>query len=676
MLPYLFGDAFPLTDPVLIFSIVLLLFLFAPIVMKKFNLPGMIGLLFSGAILGPNALGLLARDSSFVLLGAVGLTYIMFTAALEIDLSAFKKYRFQSIVFGFVTFLVPQGIGCLISYYVLGFDWPAAILLASMFGSHTLLAYPIASRLGLSKNRAVTTVLGGSMISDTLALLVLAVIAATTAGELTDSLWWRLGVSISIFVAVVMMGLPKIGRWFFAKFPDDASAQFVFILSSVFLCASLSRLASLEPIVGAFLSGLALNRLVPHNSILMNRLSFTGNALFIPFFLLSVGMLIDFTVIFGSFRTWFIAIGMILSVIATKWLAAHIIRIVFRYKKEEGQLIFGLSVVQAAATLAAVMVGHRIGLFDDAVVNGTIMMILVTCILGPYVVNKYGAPLAKDEEESLGENTESAKILIPLISMDQVKPTVELALALRNAKTKETLCPTMVIKDVPEVEEKKAKAEKILNAAVVEINSGGAPCEKIIRVEDSTSRALLKIRKEVGAKTILLPWDFGYSFFGKKLGSVIDVLVDDHSVNLIVSHLVTSLSVCSRIVILFPTGVELDDALKNNLIVIEKLAKELGCSLMIITAAEEAKFIKNEFDSIDNTLSIKWTSYSEDRQWFWQFSDQLNEQDLVIIHGPSFYSAIEKAQDSEFSSLHKKIINKFPKNNILILFGSQINTKV
>ncbi|PIT99513.1 MAG: hypothetical protein COT74_10970 [Bdellovibrionales bacterium CG10_big_fil_rev_8_21_14_0_10_45_34] len=249
MMSYLLPNLFPLRDPVLIFAIVLILFLLAPILMARFKLPGMIGLLLAGAVLGPHALGVLERDSSFVLLGAVGLTYIMFTAALEVDLSVFKKYGLDGIVFGLLTFAIPQGIGTVIAHYILGFEWLSAILLASMFASHTLLAYPLVSRKGLSTNRTVTATVAGTMVTDTLALLVLAIIASAAQGELNEALWWRLGVSITLFVSAIFIGLPKLGRWFFRRFPDDSTAQFVFVLSSVFFCAAFSHAAGLEPIV-------------------------------------------------------------------------------------------------------------------------------------------------------------------------------------------------------------------------------------------------------------------------------------------------------------------------------------------------------------------------------------------------------------------------------------------
>ncbi|MDP3461029.1 MAG: cation:proton antiporter, partial [Hyphomonas sp.] len=391
------GNGLPITDPVFIFAIVSGLILLAPIVLGRWRLPGMIGLLIAGALLGPNGFGVLARDMSFVLFGTVGLLYIMFTAALEVDLAVLKRSRTQTMVFGLLTFAVPMSLGILVARTILQFDWPAALLLASTFASHTLLTYPIASRLGLVRNQAVTTAVGGTIITDTLALLVLAVIAGMVRGNAGDAFWLQLVVGLAFYAAIILFVLPLVARWFFRNVARDGVAEFVFVLAVVFAISAASKYAGSEPIVGAFLAGLALNRLIPHNGTLMNRIQFTGEAIFIPFFLLSVGMLLDVHIFFGGFQAWLVAVSMVATVIGGKWLAAWLAGRILGYNRDQSMLIFGLSVPQAAATLAATIVGFEIGLFDEFVVNGAIMMIFVTCILAPIVVQKFGRAVAVAE---------------------------------------------------------------------------------------------------------------------------------------------------------------------------------------------------------------------------------------------------------------------------------------
>jgi len=286
----------PLENPVIIFSLVLFIILFAPILLNKIKIPHIIGLIVAGIIIGPYGFNLLLRDSSIVLFGTVGLLYIMFTAGLEIDLEQFKKNRVKSFVFGLYTFLIPITLGSIAAYTLLDFDLPTSILLASMFSSHTLLAYPIASRYGITRTVPVTLTIGGTIITDILALLVLAAIVGMYKGNITSAFWIRLGISSIIFAAIVLFVFPIIARWFFKKFEDNVS-QYIFVLAIVFLGSFLAEAAGLEAIIGAFLSGLAINRFIPQTSPLMNRIEFVGNALFIPFFLIGVGMLVDFSVL-------------------------------------------------------------------------------------------------------------------------------------------------------------------------------------------------------------------------------------------------------------------------------------------------------------------------------------------------------------------------------------------
>ena len=352
----IYDTTLPLTQPVLKFLVILVIILFAPILLNKIKIPHILGLIIAGAIIGPNGINLLTRDSSIILSGTAGLLYIMFLAGLEIDLAEFKKNSLKSLLFGMYTFLIPMTLGTLAGIYLLKFSIPTSVLLASMFASHTLIAYPILSKLEVTKNRAVNIAVGGTMITDTLALLVLAVIVGMSRGEVNAEFWTRLSVSLVIFALIVMFLFPIIARWFFKRYDDNVS-QYIFVLVMVFLGAVLAELAGVEAIIGAFLSGLALNRLIPSTSPLMNRIEFVGNAVFIPFFLIGVGMLVDYRAFFSDFET--IKVAVIMTVVATfsKFAAAWLTQKSFRFTVDERRLIFGLSNAQAGATLAAVLVG-------------------------------------------------------------------------------------------------------------------------------------------------------------------------------------------------------------------------------------------------------------------------------------------------------------------------------
>lgn len=388
----------PIINPVLKFLVILIVILVAPIILNKLKIPHILGLIIAGAIIGPNGFNLLIRDSGIILSGTAGLLYIMFLAGLEINMAEFKRNRFKSLVFGLYTFIIPIILGILSSYYILKLSMLSSVLVASMYASHTLIAYPILSNLGVNKNRAVNIAVGGTMITDTLALLVLAVIVRMTTGELTLAFWMKLTISVLCFGLIVMLLFPIIGKWFLKRFEDKVT-QYIFVLVMVFLGAILAEAAGIEAIIGAFLSGLALNRLIPSTSPLMNRIEFVGNAIFIPFFLISVGMLVDYQAFFKDFET--IKVALVMTFIATtaKYIAAWLSQKTFKFTIDERRLIFGLSNAQAAATLAAVMVGYNIiigetesgesvRLLNENILNGTIVMILVTCTIATLSAQK------------------------------------------------------------------------------------------------------------------------------------------------------------------------------------------------------------------------------------------------------------------------------------------------
>ena len=388
----------PLSNPVLIFSVILFIILLAPVILHRLKIPELIGLIIAGALIGPNGLGIMSRDSSIELFGTVGLLYIMFIAGLEIDMADLRKNFGKTLGFGLYTFLIPMIMGTLTGVYWLDFSWPTSILLASMYASHTLITYPIVSKYGITKNKAVSMAIGGTVITCMLALLVLAVIVGMSTGEIDHRFWLKLGISSILFIAIVVIFFPMVGRWFFKRY-EDSVGQYIFILALVFLASFLAEAAGLEAIIGAFLAGLALNRLIPNTSALMNRIDFVGNAIFIPFFLIGVGMLVDVRTFAQGWTALWVAIVMCGIATAAKYIAAWVSEKNFRLTRDEGRLLFGLSNAQAAATLAAVLIGYKvilgydemgdpIRLLNEDVLNGTIIMILFTCTIASFVTQK------------------------------------------------------------------------------------------------------------------------------------------------------------------------------------------------------------------------------------------------------------------------------------------------
>jgi Kef-type K+ transport system membrane component KefB/mannitol/fructose-specific phosphotransferase system IIA component (Ntr-type) len=578
----------PVTNPVLIFALAMLLFVSAPLLFERLRVPGIIGLLVAGAIVGPNGLNLLARDPTIVLLGTVGLLYIMFIAGVEIDLHGFRRYRNRSLAFGLLTNLLPQGLGIGLGL-ALGYGWAASILLASMFASHTLVAYPIASRLGIARNEAVTVTVGGTIITDTLALLVLAVVAASVGGELDTGFWARLGISLALFAALTFLVVPRIARWFFRNQRSGAATEFAFVLAAIFTLAFLAEVAGVEAIIGAFLAGLALNRLIPEGGLLMNRLQFVGNAVFIPFFLLSVGMLVDVRVLAGSTRAWEVMLGMTAMVIATKWLAARLTQAIFGYSREEGWVIFGLSVPQAAATLAATLVGYRIGLFDDAVLNGAILMILVTCVVGPWTVQRFGRRVAMGEERKPYEPAEAPqRILIPMSNPATVEALLDLAFLIREPGSHEPLYPLTVVSGEDEVVEAQvANAEKLLSHAVIYSAGAETPVVPLTRVDFNFASGIARGVAETRSSVVIVGWDARRSAQQLIFGSVLDQLLEQTRQMLLVTRLGHPLNVTKQIVLVVPPGAIHADGFATAARLIKTMAARLGASLHCLVVADD-----------------------------------------------------------------------------------------
>lgn len=474
---FIFSLELPITNPVIKFLLILLIILLAPIGLNKIKIPPLLGLIIAGAIVGPNGFGLIERDSGIILSGTAGLLYIMFLAGLEIDLADFKKNSKKSFVFGMFTFLIPMGLGILASLFLLEMSVISSILLASMFASHTLIAYPMISKLGIAKNRAVNVTIGGTLITDTLALLVLAVIVGSANGEVNSAFWIRLIISLTIFVLIIVFIFPRVGRWFFSKYKDNSS-QYIFVLVLVFLGAAMAEFAGVEGIIGAFLVGLSINSLIPHTSALMNRVEFVGSAIFIPFFLIGVGMLVDFRFFIDGWETIWVALVMTVVATLSKFLAAWSTQKTFGFTRDERRIIFGLSNAQAAATLAAVLIGYNtilgtdelgdpIRLLSETILNGTIVMILITCTIASFEAQK-GAKNILMAESPLndGDETEiTERILIPVRNQETSDDLINLSILIQSPKKKGRMYALSIIN--PELEENGAemKAQKTLNKA-------------------------------------------------------------------------------------------------------------------------------------------------------------------------------------------------------------------
>lgn len=671
----------PLTNPVIIFSLVLFIILFAPILLNKIKIPHIIGLIMAGVIIGPYGLNLLKRDSSIVLFGTVGLLYIMFLAGLEIDLNEFRKNKGKVVFFGLVTFLLPITFGALASYYILGYGLMSSILLASMFSTHTLVSYPIASRYGIARNRAVTLTIGGTMITDILALLILAAVVGMTKGDVSSSYWVTFGVSALLFVGIVFFIFPIIIRWFFKRFADSVS-QYIFVLAIVFLAAFLAEAAGLEPLIGAFFAGLVLNRFIPHLSPLMNRIDFVGNALFIPFFLIGVGMLVDVTVLVKGFGALKVA-GVIITVaVAAKYLAARITRSAFKLTADEGNLIFGLSTSHAAATLAIILVGYNIiigesptgepiRLLNEDVLNGTILLILFSCTVGSFVVEKASRNIAALDDDAPDENEKNNeptdKVLLSIAYPDTVTELVDLAILLKPRKSTIPIYALHIVSDENDGGVSEAAGIKMLDKAVMHAAGTEQVLMPLTRYDMNVSNGITYTIKEQHITDVLI----GVHRNGNQkdfLGEVTSRVVKGIAETVYIYKSVQPLNTHKRLMIIVTPLAEMEPGFIHWYGKIATIAKETGMPVLFYADESTITKLRHSNQTNPKPLNAVFNQFSD---WddFLMFTGILLPDDFFIIVSSrkghvSYQNALDK--------LPYYLTKYFTKNSYLILFPKQM----
>lgn len=622
----------PFTDPVLIVALATAIFLVVPLLFERLRIPGIIGLIVVGAAIGPNGAGLLARDNTIVLLGTVGLLYLMLMVGLELDLHDFNRYRSRSLLFGTLSFIIPTAFG-IATGLGLGYPLGSSLLLASAFASHTLLAFPIASRLGIVKNEAVVTTLGGTILTEILALVVLAFIANAAGGARIDlGFWLRLLVPFVIYLGVVLWGLPKLGRWFFRNVRNEGTTEFVFVMVALFTVSYAAHWASVEPIIGALLVGLALNRLIPEHGTLMNRIHFVGNSLFIPFFLLSVGMLVDVRAL-STVRAWTVSITLALGVTFSKWVAAKVTQKALGYTADEGWVVFGLSVPHAAGTLAIVLVGFEVRLLDQAEVNAVILTILVTCLVGPWATEHYGRRVALSEKRKPYDPAGAPRrVLVPLANPASAGFLLDLAFIVRGRESAEPLHPLMVVRgDSDDSAAEVAEAERTLSLAVLQAAGAEVPVVPLTRVDANPAMGIVRGITETRSSVVVVGWDGRRNGGQVIFGSVLDQLLEQTRQLVLVSKLGHPLNTTRRIVIVYPPSVQHHPGFLEAARVVNHIASGLGASLMGIVVQQDPKRIEDAYAAVTPALPITWEVVAGWDDLFPRLDEVLQPDDLVVL---------------------------------------------
>lgn len=666
---------FPVTDPTWIFFLVLIIILFAPMILGRLRIPHIIGMILAGVVVGKYGFNILERDSSFELFGKVGLYYIMFLAGLEMDMDDFKKNRTKGLVFGMFTFLIPMGLGIWSSMSMLNYGFLTSVLLASMYASHTLIAYPIISRYGLSRQRTVSITIGGTAVTVVLALMVLAVIGGMYKGEDVGGLFWVLLVAkVVLLFGLIIFLMPRISRWFFRTY-EDAVMQFIFVLAMVFLGGGLMELVGMEGILGAFLAGLVLNRFVPHVSPLMNRLEFVGNALFIPYFLIGVGMIIDVRCLFTEGEALKVAVVMTVVATFSKWLAAWITQKIYGMKKVEGSLIFGLSNAQAAATLAAVLIGHGIimengeRLLNDDVLNGTVVMILFTCIISSVVTERAARKMVTQENLMEGsEGKEQERILIPVANPETIEGLVGMALMMRHPKQKESLVALSVINDNNTSETKELIGKRNLERTAMIAAAADASVKTVLRYDLNIAQGIIHTQKEYAVTDIVIGLHRKTNLMDSFFGTMTENLLKGTNRQIMIAKLLMPVNTLRRIVVAVPDKAEYEKGFLKWMTQLCRMGKQLGCRVHFFATEDTLKHLRALTEKQEaNTF----TEFSLLEEWddLLLLTGQVNYDHLFVVVSSRKGSI---SYQTSFERLRSQISKYFANNSLLIVYPDQL----
>ena len=620
----------PIEDPILKFLLIMTIVLGTPLLLNRLKIPYLLGLIIAGAIIGPHGLNLVLRDSSIILSGTAGMLYILFMAGLEMDMADFKRNSLRSLLFGIYTFIVPMAFGIVAGYYILGYSLLSSALMAALFASQTLIAYPIVSKLGITRDKAVTIAVGGTIVVDILALITLTVVVGMATGSADKEFWYRLAASVAACGITILWIFPLIGRWFFKRCSDNIS-QYVFILVILFLGAYLSQLAGLEPIVGAFLAGLAMNRLIPRTSPLMNRIEFVGNAIFIPFFLLGVGMLIDYHAIINSWETLLVGAVMIVMVTLSKYLAAVLTAKSFRLSSDQQRLLFGLSVAHVAGTLAVVMVGYNIilghteegtpiRLLDEAVLNGTILMILFTCTISTFTTQRGAHQIALNGPQTTRKREAGEHVLIPVSHPQSVAEAVGLGIAVTKQKHR-SLYALKAIDNQSSSTDEVESAEKMLDMAAEASAAAGIHMHRLLRYDVNIVNAIVSIVRERNITDLVLGMhiepDHAHSPFNALghstvLGTTIPRVLLRTNVTTYIYRNTQPLSTIKRHLVFVPRRAELELGFETWVLRIRHLAHDTGAKLVFYASQATIDYLRRKRRKADIATYIPYEEAWED----------------------------------------------------------------
>ena len=667
---------FPITDPTLIFFVVLLIILFAPIIMGKLRIPHIIGMVLAGVLVGKYGLNILERDSSFELFGKVGLYYIMFLAALEMDMEGMKKNKSRLLIFGLLTFCIPFVITFLTGIYLLDYLPKAALLLGCIMASNTLIAYPIVARFGLQQKPSVTLSVGSSMLSLLMSLVVLAGIVASF-NEHDGFLFWILfALKFGIYCAGMIFLIPRLTRWFLRRY-SDAVMQFIFAMAMLFMSAAFSQLVGIEGVFGAFFAGLILNRYIPHISPLMNRIEFIGNALFIPYFLIGVGMLINVHLLFQGGHILWVVFCIVFFGTLGKAIAAYSACFGFRLPLSSGHMMFGLTSAHAAGGIAMVMVGMRLlvgpntYLVNDDMLNGVVIMILCTCIISSMLTDWSSRKIIlRDKDLPNAENGKKGndeKILIPVRYPEYADNLMSLAIMVRNPKLNRGLVCLNVVYDDKDMRYNQEQGKRLLEHCSQLAAATDVMTQTQVRIAANIANGIKHAFNEFQCSEIIIGMHMHPEVSPKFWGEFHQSLFNGLSRQILMARIKQPLNTIRRIQVAVPSRAEFEPGFYRWLERLSRLAGNLDCRIQFHGRSETLglinEYIKNRHHEVraDYTLMKHWNELP-------QLAAQISTDHLFVVVTArkgtvSYKTALER--------LPEELTKFFSGTNLMIIFPDQ-----
>jgi Kef-type K+ transport system membrane component KefB/nucleotide-binding universal stress UspA family protein len=702
------GIDLPFTNRVLVFAIAILIFLLAPLFLKKLRLPGIIGVMLIGVLIGPHVLNILSRGRTIRLLGKVGLLYLLFVSGLEIDMNEVTENPNRIAVFALITFLLPMILGTVGGITILDFSLLSAILFAAMFSSHTILSYPVLEQLDILKNTAVTTTVSVALLTDTAALLILAVVETVHSqhGQAGVIFWAQFGAKLAVFFVGIWVVVPRIGRWFFRNVDEESYFEYLFTLAVVFVTAYLATLAGADPIIGAFLAGLTMNRLVPSTSTLMNRIQFVGNALFIPFFFLSMGMLVQPRAFLGV-KPWIITGLMIGVMFGMKLVAAVAAGHIYEFEQYEWLTMFGISTGQGPAAIAIALIGVQSGLFSQTLVNAVVFMIIVSGVISPYLTERFGRGIVEIEEEQEYEPSEAPqRILIPLTEYtDNTESLLDLAMLLHESEAEEPIRALTVVQresqnldvgnrytntdssesngndtqeqqpdnqqpdnqesdnqesDDQQTEAEVADAEETLEETEEQAVSAEIPIETLTRVvgrsiPDGISQAI----EENRITTVIMGWNNQRRFGQRLFGNTIDQLLQRTNELLVIANLTEPLNTTERLLVVLPGRIAAHPGFHEGIHLVHQAADQLGISAHYLLVNGNTDVYESRIESIEPDVPFDiepidgWSGFRSEAE------EQFDEGDFVVALTPREGT---RGWDSHLDDLPQRLATHAPEN--------------